>query len=133
MDRAVWFIRRYCFYLRRRIPRKDGTIDDLFPIYIRHIQSKQTLEHPNKYSIRNGLLEKVLKDEKSKIRQHLVWQNFCFGTYKKHVVKNYERRVSFGNPAHYLFPQILPDLEKLVQFSPPVKEHFKNLRVKKKS
>ena len=126
LDNAVWYIRRYCYYLRSTIRKLDGTVVDLFPYEIKKIQRAYTLKHPNKYSIFGGFLEKVLKN-KSSLRDQLVWKNFYYGTYKKNKIKKYTLRSGSGNPTHYLHPEIFPDLEKLVKFSKPVKNYLENI------
>lgn len=131
LDETVWFIRRYCYYLRVSGRKPDGTSVDLFSYEIKKIQSADTLKHPNKYKISGGYLEKVLKD-KSSLRVQLVWKNFYYGTYKKNIVKKYTFTRGSGNPTHYIHPEIFPDLEKLVKFSKPVKNYFNNLKHQKK-
>jgi hypothetical protein len=37
------------------------------------------------------------------------------------------RRVKWANPSNFLFPEIFPELEKLIHFSEPVRQHFLRL------
>lgn len=126
LDRTVWFIRRYCFNLRKTYKRQNGTTVDFFPIYIPIIQSEKTFANPNKYRLpEQGFIEVLLKG-KSALRDHLVWNNPYYGTYKKKILRVCSMRTSFGNPAHFLLPEIFDDLDKVVRFSKPVRTYFKN-------
>lgn len=132
LDRTVWFIRRYCYYLRQSVTKPDGAIIDLFPQLIKKIQHQDTLKKPNKYYIFGGYLEKVLADKRSKLRSHLIYNNFYYGIYKKKVIKNYQIRMFFTKPTHFMYPEIFPDLSKSVQFSPEVRQYFnKESKLKK--
>ncbi len=134
LDRTVWHIRRYCFYLRSVIKKKDRDDINLFPVHLKEIQSEDMKKFPHRYRIFGfGSLEKIIKDKKSPIREQLVWKNFYYGTYKKKIIKRFTFRSSSGNPAHFLYPQIFPDLEKLVKFSKEVKNHFNNINKEKKT
>lgn len=131
LDKTVWYIRRYCYYLRATVHKPDGTSVDLFSYEIKKIEHAYTLKYPNKYRIFGGFLEKALKN-KSSLREPLVWKNFYYGTYKKNKILKYTLRIGSGNPTHYLHPEIFPDLEKLVKFSKPVKNYFNSLKHQKK-
>jgi HEPN domain-containing protein len=125
LDRTVWHVRRYCFYLRTMIKNSTGEILNQFPYNIEKIQGSYTLKHPNKYRI-GGFLEEVLAKQSS-LREQLVWKNFYYGTYKKKIIKNYKVTKVYGKPTHFLYPEIFPVLNKLVQFSSEVKEYFNDL------
>ncbi len=60
-------------------------------------------------------------DNPSEARNALVWKNLCFGRYKK--IK-FSRRIKWANPSNFIFPEIFPDLNKIIQFSKPVQEYF---------
>ena len=71
----------------------------------------------------SGRLEQIL-DNPSGARSALVWKNLCFGRYKQ--IK-FSRRIKWANPSNFIFPEIFPDLDKIIQFSKPVRDHFLRL------
>jgi len=129
LDRTVWHIRRYCYFLRAKIKNTKGESVNLFPYEIKKIQHKDFLKRPNKYIIFGGFLEKVLNKKKSELRKQLIWKNFYYGSYKKRIIKKYTKRMTSENPTHYLFPEVFSELEKIVYFSKDVKLYFKNLQI----
>jgi HEPN domain-containing protein len=132
LDKTVWFIRRYCYYLRQIITKPDGTVIDLFPLLIKRIQHPDTLKKPHKYYIFGGYLEKVLEDADSELRSHLIYKNFFYGKYKKKRIRNYDLKIFFTQPTHFMYPEIFPDLDKLVIFSKEVRNHFNKKSKSKK-
>lgn len=123
LDRAVWYIRRYCRYIRGTVEMRGKVIERL-EFELREIQNKKYLQKPNLFRIFFGYLEKVLKMKKSELRTQLVWKNFYYGTYSKKKIKNYHSRFSWSNPTHFMCENIFPELDKIVSFSKPVKEYF---------
>ncbi len=125
LDRTVWHIRRYCFYLRGTLHNPGGEPIDLFPLNLKKFQHPNTLKYPNRFRIPgSGFLEEVL-GKRTEIRQQLVWKNFYYGTYRKNVIKDYRLRRVAGNPTHFRHPDIFPELDKIVKFSKPLREYFK--------
>lgn len=129
LDRTVWYIRRYCRYIRGTVEIHGKAIERL-PVELREIQDKKFMQKPNLYKIFNGYLENVLKNKKSEQRAQLVWKNFYFGTYSKKKIKNYHTRFSWANPTHFMYKGIYPELEKIIDFSKPVREYFKKEKVR---
>ena len=125
LDRAVWSIRRYCEFMRRTRVDSDGVEQCLLGAAVAHVQSAAALEHPNKFTLFGGFLEGVLRDKKSELRTQLVWKNFYYGTYCKQVIYGYPSRTSVGNPIDFMHPEVFEELSTLVQFSPDVKEYFR--------
>jgi HEPN domain-containing protein len=125
LDRTVWFVRRYCEYLRRTRENPDGTEHSLLSAAVARIQSEWTLEHPNKFNLFGGFLEQVLRDKKSGLRSQLVWKNFYYGTYRKQVIWGYPSYSLVGNPIHFMHPEVFDELSHLVQFSSDVKQFFR--------
>ncbi len=72
LDQAVWCIRRYCQMLRWRENTGDNNVPSL-PERLKVLQSLQTIKHPEKFRLANGLLEKVLKEKGSCTRSVLLW------------------------------------------------------------
>jgi HEPN domain-containing protein len=71
----------------------------------------------------SGRLEQIL-DSPSDARRALVWKNLYFGRYKE--IK-FSRRIKWANPSNFIFPEIFPDLDKIIKFSKPVRDHFLRL------
>jgi len=71
----------------------------------------------------NGRLEEILS-KPSRARENLIWKNLYFGRYKK--IK-FRRRLKWANPSNFIYPEIFPELDKLIQFSKPVRGHFLRL------
>lgn len=123
LDKTVWYIRKWCKYIRGTVTIKGKEIERL-PFEIKEIKNKLYEKNPNRYRIFNGYLERVLKDKKSEIREQLIWKNFYFGTYAKKTIKNYKSRISWSNPTHFMHEAIYPELKKMVDFSKPVRDYF---------
>ena len=123
LDASVWHIRRYCYFIRGTVRKPDGKEIDLLPLEIRRINS-DVPSRAHRLRILGGLLEKVLDDRGSYLRRELVWKNFYYGSYAKRVIRNVRLIAGSANPTHYLHPDIFEDLDKLVQFSKPVRDYF---------
>jgi len=122
LDKTVWHIRQYCFFLRT-VALDNGKLKDQFPVNIKEIE-RNIIKGP---TMRNfafrGTLEDILCDGTSKLREPLVWENFYFGSYKKKVIRFRSLRCS-ANPIHVLHPEIYPELAKMVDFSRSVRDYF---------
>jgi HEPN domain-containing protein len=68
----------------------------------------------------NGRLEDVLSGA-SRARDDLIWKNLCFGRNRK--IK-FSRRIKWANPSNFIYPEIFTELDELIQFSKPVRDHF---------
>lgn len=71
----------------------------------------------------NGRLEEI-RSTHSRARQDLMWKNLYFGRYKK--IK-FSRRTKWANPSNFIYPEIFPELDKIIQFSKPIRDHFLGL------
>lgn len=71
----------------------------------------------------SGRLEQILED-RSEARNALMWKNLYFGRYKEIKLS---RRIKWANPSNFIFPEIFPDLAKIIKFSKPVRDHFLRL------
>lgn len=122
LDKTVWHLRQYCFYLRTVVPC-NGTLVNLFPRNIKKIEEK-IKKGPSKRSFAFwGMLEDILSDRRSQMREQLIWKNFYFGIYVKKVIR-YSSRFSSSNPTHVLHPKIFVELDKIVDFSSAVRAYF---------
>jgi len=123
LDYAVWHVRRYCFYMRGRIKRPNGTVIDWLPLTRRRIHKKIYDDSPHKYRLPHGMLEEVLTKRRPGY-ESLVWKNFCYGRTKKKVVKNI-KAFNFGmNPTHIIHPEAFSVISKHFYFSKDVRDHF---------
>ena len=68
----------------------------------------------------NGRLEEVLSQH-SRARNDLIWKNLYFGRFKK--IK-FSRRVKWANPSNFIYPEIFPQLDKLIPFSKQVRKYL---------
>jgi HEPN domain-containing protein len=127
LDASVWYIRRFCFNTRVQLQKPSGSEVDLFPLEIRRIQAYPTSK-AHRFRLFGGFLERVLDEKGSYIRRELVWKNFYYGSYTKRVVRNVRLGSGSANPTHYLYPEIFEDLDKIIQFSKPVREYFEKLK-----
>jgi HEPN domain-containing protein len=127
LDRTVWHIRRYCYYMRGVLRSRDGSMINMLEYETKKIHLPLYQEQPHKYKIFGGYLEILIKNE-SVAAQQLVWKNFYFGRSNKKVIRNFTCRSSSANPIHYLHPEIFWELEKLVDFPKNLKEYFHSSR-----
>ena len=124
LDRTIWHIRRYCYYMRGKRKTNSGNVD-LLPHNLNYVH-KYKPKDAHKFLIPDGgYLESVLsKPKKSQLRQNLVWKNFYYGSYKKNQIKQFRMDISFANPTHYIHPEVFQELDRLVEFSKPVRCYF---------
>lgn len=94
LDEAVWELRKYCRAVRPAGGTPAGPID--------------------------GRLEEIL-GKPSRAREALVWKNRYFGRYR---TIRFSRRIKIANPSTFIFPEIFPELDKIIHFSKPVRAHF---------
>jgi hypothetical protein len=127
LDRTVWHLRRYCYWMRGQDDFGDGRVLERLPLEIRAVHSVSERE-AHKYRILGGYLEVVLAKRESGLRKHLVRKNFYYGSYKKQRVKNIQIQMWSANPTHYMHPEIFEDLSKLVQFCEEVRRVFRDLK-----
>lgn len=127
LDKTVWHIRRYCWYLRGTTLSPGNKTMELFPLNIKKIQNPDIVKFPHRFSgVPNGYLEKVLADgteEMREIREQLIYKNFFYGRTREKIKLKPLR--SAGNPTTYLHPDIIPHLDSLIVFSKEVRDYFK--------
>ncbi len=127
LDKSVWHLRRYCQRLHWEPVMPDGTRKQLLNVVLNTIHSPEFDKAPNKFRISSGVLEKIVGGKPMLARRELVWKNFYFGKRTKHFVSKFVMRSSSGNPTHFLHEGAFAELDKLVQFEPPVRDYFKKL------
>jgi hypothetical protein len=123
LDRAVWCIRRYCHLMRGTTGPATAAVERL-PLEIARVHAFQEKD-AHRFRIIGGHLEKILGAPRSRLREHLVWKNFYYGSYRKSHIKQFTLQTWSTNPTHYMKPEIFDDLLPLVRFSKPVENYFK--------
>jgi hypothetical protein len=126
LDKAVWHLRKYCQFFSRQVDNVAGRQVDWFKVQLKSVHATRYQKRPNTFKINGGLLEKILDQRGSELRRELIWKNFWYGTYTKQKVHNVTVRSGSAYPAHFLHPEIFPELDKRVQFSPAIRKHFLN-------
>jgi HEPN domain-containing protein len=115
LDRAVWFIRRYCRYFGGEIQKRDRTTIDRRKAYVAQLSALTVDDDPRKCRISGGYLEKVL-DEKFPSATYLVWKNFFFGRIFRKQIPNYRPRFSVINPPQDMHEEWFDILEQFADF-----------------
>lgn len=119
LDEAVWSVRRFCFYMRGRLP----TGESLLPRYVARATSEFTLSKPHRYRLHGGYLEQVI-DKGLCSYTDLVWKNFYYGRIAKPAVVSYKEWTIARNPTHALHPDAFALLSELVDFPKSVRAQF---------
>jgi len=120
LDRSVWFVRRFCFYMRDRDPEGNS----LLPYYRRVAKCEWACQNPHKYKIRGGFLEKVVAEQLAPYKA-LVWKNFFYGRIAKpEEVTIYNWTIGM-NPTHVMHPKAFGVLDDLVDFPKATRAHFR--------
>lgn len=112
LDRAVWYIRRYCYWMRGTTGPETAPVEWL-PIELARVHSFQEKD-VQKFSIHGGYLEKILGTPKVRLREHLVRKNRYYGSYTKRRIKNFTIQTWSANPTHFMRPEIFEELARLV-------------------
>jgi HEPN domain-containing protein len=123
LDRAVWCIRRYCYWMRGTAGPATAPVERL-PLELARVHALQEKD-VHKFRITGGYLEKILGTPKARLRQHLVWKNFYYGSYTKRHIKRFTLQAWSAIPIHFRRPEIFDDLARLVRFSKPVEDYFR--------
>lgn len=121
-----WYIRRYCRSLRGTVRIADGSTRDKLSVVLDTIHNEEAEDQPAKHHFIEGHLEDLLRS-KGAGREQLVWKNFYFGKYHKGRIKRFTLSTHIANPANFLYPEIFPILNKLVQFSHGVTHHLEGI------
>jgi HEPN domain-containing protein len=120
LDETVWYIRRFCFYMRGRLP----TGELLLPKYVAKAKSHLLERQPHRYRLVGGYLERVL-DQRLPGYRDLVWKNFYYGRIAKPMRLRVREWTISRVPTHVLHPDAFAILDKLVDFPKRVREAFK--------
>lgn len=123
LDRAVWHIRKWCFFMRGLSTKgHDGKRISFFAAFLHDLRLQYLEEYPHRYRITFGHLEKVVK-EKLPGYNELIWKNFYYGKRAKRKFR-FEYRSHFQNPSHEVLPEQFSILEQYVYFPPPVANYY---------
>lgn len=124
LDKTVWCIRRYCYFMRQVI-NKDGQEISFFESNKQKVTNPYFETNRHKYKIFNGYLEKVI-EKRLPSYNALVWKNFYYGRVKKHAIKNICIRMSSQNPTHSLHPEKFSVLNQLVDFPRAIRNEYES-------
>jgi HEPN domain-containing protein len=124
LDKSIWHVRSYCFYMRGQLKTSKGKTVELLPFNLKKIETAHKEKLWYKYSIRGGLLEDIIKKRKSAYNA-LIWHNFYYGKRQKGLIKKHPNHMSSVNPTLTMHPEVFEELDKLVTFSREVREHYK--------
>jgi hypothetical protein len=85
LDKAVWEIRRYCKVLNYNFTA-NGRVVEALPLEIGKIERASHLK-PNEISLTGGVLEAILRKSTHPSRPALIWQNACYSTRPRKIVR----------------------------------------------
>ena len=125
LDKSIWHIRSYCFYMRGQLETKNGKIVELLPFNIQKIEKAHNEKKWHNYKIQGGLLENIIK-KRSAAYDPLIWHNFYYGKNRKITIKKHPNHMSSVNPTLTMHPEVFEELDKLVTFSKEVRAYYKN-------
>ncbi|MDD5277427.1 MAG: HEPN domain-containing protein [Methylovulum sp.] len=69
LDETVWYIRRYCFYIKE--------FESDYYRNARRIPPLEQEQHPKRQNLSGGVLEEIIKNE-SAAYDYLIWENFFY-------------------------------------------------------
>jgi HEPN domain-containing protein len=108
LDMAVWDIRRYCKVLDYSRTLRDGAKQRMLELELSKIENSVN-QPPQNFSLRGGMLEKILAERKNPARQALTWQNLYFGIRARKLVK-LRWHMYAANPPLAMHPEILNEV-----------------------
>lgn len=128
LDMAVWDLRRYCQVLHvigEALPDAEQKLLEESLLALKNSNSVP----PNKFRLRDGMLETVLADKAHPSHRPLIYQNAFFGNRSR---KKISSRAHFQttNAPLWLYPQMLDELLKYVKIGKlegPYREHLKKV------
>ncbi len=124
LDRSVWYIRRFCFYMRGQMIDTKGKPIDLLPYNVKIATNTYDEAHRYKYKLHGGLLENII-NKKMAAYDALIWHNFYYGKRRKLIIKKHTNHMSSVNPTLTMHPEVFDDLDKLVTFSKDIRDFYK--------
>jgi len=119
LDETVWHLRRWCENVRGELHFGDGPeakLVPMFPFEIKKRQNPYFFRHRQKFALFGGFLEDVLQKRRhEQLRSALLWSNAYFSHRRKpsYLVS----RWASASPPFGLHPDLIAELEPLVQFS----------------
>ncbi len=125
LDRSIWHVRSYCFYMKGEIKRNNDRTIERLPLNINKIKKSHEEKKWYKYKIRGGLLEDIINKRKASY-DALIWHNFYYGKRRKLIIKNHTNHMSSVNPTLTMHPEVFTELDDLVTFSREARVFYKN-------
>jgi HEPN domain-containing protein len=121
LDKAYWFLRRYCWNLRAYASASKHHEGDFLASYARFFRDPKHLERPMKYRLFTGYLEDALASKHGPEQyEALVWKNVYFGKRDKGSFEFLQMAWS-ASPAHFRHPEVFSELAKIIDFPKDVR------------
>lgn len=124
LDRTVWFLRRYCDYLRGSMQTGAGKAGSKLQQEIHRRGDRRYIEHPYAFRITGGFLRSVLDHKTSKLRPFLTWNNAYFA--RRRGISSSGSRSFAANSDIALTPSLVTELANKVYFSAELKRRIKD-------
>lgn len=121
LDETVWYIRRYCYYIKQ--------YESDYYRNARKITPLEQEKNPKRVNISAGLLEKIIKEE-SAAYPCLIWNNWFYGKNEqecdRNAIRNTQRKISAINPPLAFFGKEAFDiLDEYVAFPASTRSYYK--------
>jgi len=129
LDLCVWELRRYCQVLdvfgKSLPPAEDALLRKAkLELQLSEAQPRQ------KFRLHNGFLEKVLDNRLHPSRPALVWNNPCYGSHVRRVVRARDH-MHAQNPLLLHYPDVLSELQKYVLIPEKLAAGYRTLAAQK--
>jgi hypothetical protein len=124
LDKAVWELRRYCRVMNDPVPHSISHTGSLLELEIQRNESAAE-QHPQKFHISGGLLEKILEKKDDPARAALIWQNGFYGGSRRTRVTAKKYFYAENSPLS-LHPQILDHVCEFIFLPKEVREAYRN-------
>jgi hypothetical protein len=124
LDAAIWDVRRYCQAL---LPHSgdSATEQRIFELTVEGLVNARS--EPHRFKIAGGLLESVVSVRNHPAHIALCWQNAFYGKSKRPTVRA-QMYMEFSNAPLWLYPEMIDDLEKLIQIGSNMVDGYRQHR-----
>lgn len=124
LDLTVWELRRYCQVLQ--VFGKDLPANERALLNEAHKRIAASSAEPrHQFRLHSGLLECIIDNRAHPSRAALLWQNPCFSTRKRSMVRAKEH-LNAQNPLLTHYPQMLEELLKYVYLPKKIADAYRS-------
>jgi hypothetical protein len=121
LDKAYWFLRRYCWNIRAHARAAKKPESELLAAYAGYFRTQAHLDRPMKYRLFSGYLEDALAGKHGREQyKALIWKNVFFGKREKGSFEFLHMSWS-ASPAHFRHPDVFDELAEIIDFPGDVK------------